>query len=346
MAKAESPSRHIHRAETCPILDSSVLSCHVEDFQDIGKMTWPLLCWRAGLVLVYFGIGIAIGSCNDWSITFSLYFTVEVLTTVGYGDFSFKDASAGMHLFVSIFVLMGVFVMGAALSAIFMKVFESERSSIDLAMSQASQTLSLSSNAYTHYTFTAAKRRLRMSFMISLGAAVLVLVLGAVIVGLIEGWSWHTSFYWSCVTFTSVGFGDVVPNFRASQMVATVLMLVGVLIVGSCAGVLGSFISVQRELRLRHRIITQFGTALRQEDLRILSHGDEIRRLGLSSSDDCITRSEFCLFMLAKLGRITEEELRLSQAAFDTLDVTHTGVLNKYDLRPQSEASFHRASSF
>lgn len=58
-----------------------------------------------------------------------------------------------------------------------------------------------------------------------------------------------------------------------------------------------------------------------------------MRALGLSQSDDFVTREEFCLMMLVRLERITPEDLQLCQGAFDKLDVLKNGQLDWRDLR-------------
>ena len=50
--------------------------------------------------------------------------------------------------------------------------------------------------------------------------------------------------------------------------------------------------------------------------------------LGLSQSDDFVTREEFCLMMLVRLERISPEDLRRCQEAFNRLDVSKNGQLD------------------
>lgn len=66
--------------------------------------------------------------------------------------------------------------------------------------------------------------------------------------------------------------------------------------------------------------------------LRELATGPLIQRLNLSTSqpgglDEC-TREMFSLAMLVRLGKVTEEDITLTFAAFRKLDVHNDGVLN------------------
>jgi voltage-gated potassium channel len=53
------------------------------------------------------------------------------------------------------------------------------------------------------------------------------------------------SMWFSIVTLTTVGYGDLVPNTTAGRLVAVVLMLGGVALLGALAGTLGAFLRVQ-----------------------------------------------------------------------------------------------------
>jgi len=61
--------------------------------------------------------------------------------------------------------------------------------------------------------------------------AVAVTVLGQ-IVGKTEGWSPFDSFYWSFITATTVGYGDVRPTKKWARILAIVIALVGLTLTG------------------------------------------------------------------------------------------------------------------
>jgi voltage-gated potassium channel len=53
------------------------------------------------------------------------------------------------------------------------------------------------------------------------------------------------SMWFSIVTLTTVGYGDIVPETPAGRLVAIVLMIGGIALVGALAGSLGAFLRVQ-----------------------------------------------------------------------------------------------------
>ncbi|ABF39407.1 Ion transport, K+ channel [Candidatus Koribacter versatilis Ellin345] len=62
----------------------------------------------------------------------------------------------------------------------------------------------------------------------------LVIALCGQVVGRREGWSRFDSFYWSFVTATTVGYGDLHPSKRGTKMLALFIALLGM----SCTGIL------------------------------------------------------------------------------------------------------------
>ena len=70
-----------------------------------------------------------------------------------------------------------------------------------------------------------------VAFPLLLSLAVAVTVLGQ-IVGKKEGWSPFDSFYWSFITATTVGYGDLRPTKRSSRIITIVIALVGFLLTG------------------------------------------------------------------------------------------------------------------
>jgi voltage-gated potassium channel len=53
------------------------------------------------------------------------------------------------------------------------------------------------------------------------------------------------AFWWSLVTITTVGYGDLVPVTTGGRIAAVVLMIAGIALLGALAGVLASFLRTQ-----------------------------------------------------------------------------------------------------
>ncbi len=70
-----------------------------------------------------------------------------------------------------------------------------------------------------------------LTFPLSLSLAAVITVLGQ-LVGRREGWSRFDSFYWSFVTATTVGYGDLRPVKRQSRIAAIAIAFLGLLLTG------------------------------------------------------------------------------------------------------------------
>lgn len=70
-----------------------------------------------------------------------------------------------------------------------------------------------------------------VAFPLLLSLATAVTVLGQ-IVGKKEGWTRFDTFYWSFITATTVGYGDICPAKKASRKIAVVIALVGFTLTG------------------------------------------------------------------------------------------------------------------
>jgi voltage-gated potassium channel len=72
---------------------------------------------------------------------------------------------------------------------------------------------------------------LSFTFPLLLSLAALITLLGQA-VGIKEGWSRFDSFYWSFVTATTVGYGDIRPTRRRSKIFAVLIAFLGLVLSG------------------------------------------------------------------------------------------------------------------
>ncbi len=70
-----------------------------------------------------------------------------------------------------------------------------------------------------------------LTFPLLLSLTIAITLLGQT-VGKREGWSRFDSFYWSFITATTVGYGDIRPEARGSRITALVIALLGLIFTG------------------------------------------------------------------------------------------------------------------
>lgn len=71
----------------------------------------------------------------------------------------------------------------------------------------------------------------------------ITIVVGTVFYHYVEGWSWLNSYYFSVMTLTTVGYGDMVPSNPISKIFTTIYILGGL-------GIILNFVSVFYEYRI------------------------------------------------------------------------------------------------
>lgn len=262
----------------------------VKSVEDVAREKYrPLMSrssFRGALLVAFFMVtGICLGAGFGWSLIDSIYFTATTLMTVGYGDLNFGAGPANIQLVGAAFVTLGFFVFWGALSNIFNAALERESKAVERYVVKVTQKAGESDDAqdaadrlgHARSVYREAKRRLRNNLGFAL-CKLTALVLGSTfIVAHLERWDWRTAIYWSCVTLSSVGYGDVTPLTNAGKLCATVLMLSGVLIFTNCVGFLASYSASMREIQARESVMTQFGETLTASELNTLARGDEIR---------------------------------------------------------------------
>lgn len=68
-------------------------------------------------------------------------------------------------------------------------------------------------------------------------SVVLLLVTGTVVYRFVEGWTWLDAFYFTVITLTTVGYGDLSPQQSVGKLFTVVYLLLGL-------GLIASFIAV------------------------------------------------------------------------------------------------------
>ena len=71
-------------------------------------------------------------------------------------------------------------------------------------------------------------------------SAVTLIAIGTVLFSALEDWSIVDSFYFSVVTLTTLGYGDVTPNSLGGQVVAMAAVITGYFMLGGLLSILSN----------------------------------------------------------------------------------------------------------
>jgi voltage-gated potassium channel Kch len=92
-------------------------------------------------------------------------------------------------------------------------------------------------------------RQIIMNFRLAGVAALSMLVIGATFFHYTEKLSWLDAFYFSTITLTTVGYGDITPSTPAGKLFVMFYIVIGIGILATFANLIVKRAVVKRELR-------------------------------------------------------------------------------------------------
>jgi hypothetical protein len=203
----------------------------------------------------------------------SLYFIVITLTTVGYGNYVPKTPAG--KIFICFFEMIGLSIVAAALGALMSQLINATRTerqenaaasspvSPDLQSKQwgkepdmgralldtdestasaGSSSSMVQTKSIGYWISSLAKPLTRMAVMSACGT---IFMCAHNHMQFVDG------FYWSIITLTSVGYGDITPTDTAGKAFTLVYAIVGVGVFGDC---LGRFVSLWVEMEDERKV--------------------------------------------------------------------------------------------
>ena len=80
--------------------------------------------------------------------------------------------------------------------------------------------------------FTIIPSKVNSSYCIKAIKSTIFIVIGAVLISIVEGMSIGDALWWSFVTFTTVGYGDILLKTQLGKAIAVLLMIIGIGVIG------------------------------------------------------------------------------------------------------------------
>eukprot|EP00949_MAST-11_sp_MAST-11-sp1_P004203 g4203.t1 len=239
---------------------------------------------------------------EGWSWITSAYFSVCILTTVGYGDIT--PTSQYSKLFTAGYGLLGISVISAAMGIIGGALVASLSETFDDAV----DTIDGDDEDDNHMTLKQRKRRAAcraraQKLAFALLTFIVITMGGATFYVYFERMTWIDSIYMSVITLTTIGLGDVSPQTDAGRLVCVFWMLLGVVIVATVVGEAVGLIVEVKQQKLEMKMLQQ---RLDLTDFSILD----------SSGDGKINELEYVSMMLVKLGKVAEDDIDDVRAQF------------------------------
>jgi hypothetical protein len=257
---------------------------------------------------------------EGWKWNDCVFFCIVVVTSVGYGDL--HPVTAGGKIFTIVYIILSFTIVFACFGIILAavgtraweargKVLRSLRDKGVPTLDEGSEVGQARQSGHWHH--------LKEIFQLCL-ATLAVIATGAIVVRLNEGWSLLDSFYWSVVTVSTVGFGDMVLAKDSTRDIVSCFLLFAVAIF---ARSLGKLMTVCIDWYAEYQMNRLIAGGVTEELIQEMEADSEGR----------IERYEFVAYMLAKLGKATQADIARIMELFNELDVNGSGRLDARAMR-------------
>eukprot|EP00419_Tripos_fusus_P041152 CAMPEP_0172792146 /NCGR_PEP_ID=MMETSP1074-20121228/208825_1 /TAXON_ID=2916 /ORGANISM="Ceratium fusus, Strain PA161109" /LENGTH=647 /DNA_ID=CAMNT_0013629211 /DNA_START=53 /DNA_END=1997 /DNA_ORIENTATION=- len=203
---------------------------------------------------IYVIVGLLYGNMRGWSHTDACYFVVVTLTTVGYGDKTFRPDFAD-QVFGGFYVFVGVAFIGTAAGEVISELTARAERTAAPNLFRAARRHSTACTADNEacekggtVSLQALEARGRSRRLLRSGLWLALYVIVGLLYGNMRGWSHTDACYFVVVTLTTVGYGDKTfrPDF-ADQVFGGFYVFVGVAFIGTAAGEVISELTARAE---------------------------------------------------------------------------------------------------
>ena len=266
---------------------------------------------------------------TKWSIIDSVYFSVVVFTTVGYGDISPDSSDAGM-IFTIFFAIYGIVILGIFLGILGDMVVERQQQIGKETLERTRKNFlgSMFENP-DHFDEVAIEEteESKQSFFLEIAhiakeymMSSIALVVIAIPIMVLEKWSVVKGIYWMVVTGTTIGLGDEHPETQWSKAICIIYIPLLVALGGTLLGRVASFYVDKRNDAMEDEF---FARAISISDLKKMD----------LDGDSIVTKDEFLVYMLTTLQKVERSDIDEIFDLFNELDKTKTGTLTSEDIR-------------
>ena len=310
-----------------PAPSRSSNSCTV--WKDVGSC----LLWCS----IYFATGSAFFmNMQGWNVWESLYFLMGTAATVGYGDLHPDPSVQGSRAFTVAYIIFGVGVVFAQLSALIARCIQPLYSWSRNATERCFPQKGIDIDGDGTADFKVPRKPL---FYYSKNlAAPFVIVMSiqgafAAVFCEIEGWDFWSACYHCFVTMTTVGFGDVKIHTDGGRMWAFFHILISVSILTATLNDVSELFDARKAALRRMKMIE--GAA----DVGLM--------LSLDKDGNGVDKFEFVTGMLIMLDGVKQQDLDLFSKLFEKLDIDGSGLIDANDitaLDPSRKTASRRAS--
>lgn len=203
----------------------------------------------------YYAVGVVYYSQTEgWGITDCIYFTTVTVSTVGYGYF--HPTNDDTKLFTVFFIIYGLFFVLPIANVFAVRIGLKIQGKVLEWMKRWPLI-----NEHPWFNHNMNRGAISILFIVA------CLVLGVVVYSVNEGWSFSNALYFTVVTMTTVGYGDVVPLKESTRWFGIFFILICVLVFATALNTFGLIIGDVMIVRKRKEIFKREVNLQRLEEL-------------------------------------------------------------------------------
>ncbi|KAG6385275.1 hypothetical protein SASPL_154107 [Salvia splendens] len=296
---------------------------------------------RQGVVLlvIYLSLGVVIYSLiragfkgnETHPVVDALYFCIVTMCTIGYGDIN--PDSLATKLFSVLFVLVGFGFIDILLTGMVSYVLDLQENYLLRSINN-----SKGSDARSYIVDVKKGRmRIRMKVALALGVVVVCIGVGVAVMHFVERLDWVDSLYLSVMSVTTVGYGDRAFHSLGGRVFASVWLLVSTLAVARAFLYLAEARVDRRQRRMAKWVLDQHMTVAQFLAADIDNNGFVTLPIltsfsMFSSLDYNDSKSEYAIYKLKAMGKISEHDVSKICQQFERLDAGNCGKISLVDL--------------
>ncbi|ERN17751.1 hypothetical protein AMTRI_Chr10g227120 [Amborella trichopoda] len=310
------------RCKSAPSVDAFLVpgknGMGLNPLKGFGKYR-PTFCHVFIFLAFYLGIGTLcfcsikheIGGKKTNAILDAIYFCVVTMTTVGYGDLVPETITA--KLLACAFVFTGMAMVGLILSSAADYLVEKQETLVVEAICNHQKV------GFNEMIKEMEINRVKYKLLTVGTILTLLIIVGTVFLVKVEGLSFVDSFYCVCSTITTLGYGDKSFSSQGGRIFAVFWILTSTLCVAQFFLYITEMYTEKKQRHIAHKVLK---TTMASSDLEAAD----------LDADGVLGPEEFALYMLKKMGKISQEDLVLVMAEFEKLDVDRSGTISISDL--------------
>ena len=170
-----------------------------------------------------------------------------------------------------------------------------------------------------------------------------VFLIGSLSFAFLDDIKFLDAWYLTVVTVSTVGYGDLAPTTASSKVFACFFVPLGVAFVASAVDTISSKVAAAREAELELYVLGQFGErdSLESNDLTAFDF-EELQHATQITYGAPMSRNDFRLAMLLRLGRVEHKDMEMIDKVFSDLDKDGSGFIVQEEVIGEQECAMTR----